>query len=110
MRGNLIRSVIYPKEGDKSFLIDSFKFLKIIGIIFAFGFLVILPIKITRIVKSDEKKELIKELITDVLDLLTQAIPPELPLCLGICLGIAEKKMQRKANNLYKQRKNKLSW
>ena len=96
VRGNLIRSVIYPKEGDKSFLVDSFKFLKIIGIIFAFGFLVILPIKITRIVKSDEKKELIKELITDVLDLLTQAIPPELPLCLGICLGIAQKRCKEK--------------
>ena len=92
VRGNLIRSVIYPKEGDKSFLVDSFKFLKIIGIIFAFGFLVILPIKITRIVKSDEKKEL----ITDVLDLLTQAIPPELPLCLGICLGIAQKRCKEK--------------
>ena len=96
VRGNLIRSVIYPKEGDKSFLVDSFKFLKIIGIIFSFGFLVILPIKITRIVKSDEKKELIKELITDVLDLLTQAIPPELPLCLGICLGIAQKRCKEK--------------
>ena len=96
VRGNLIRSVIYPKEGDNSFLVDSFKFLKIIGIIFAFGFLVVLPIKIKRIVKSDEKKELIKELITDVLDLLTQAIPPELPLCLGICLGIAQKRCKER--------------
>jgi cation-transporting ATPase 13A3/4/5 len=58
VRGNLIRSVIYPKEGDNSFLVDSFKFLKIIGIIFALGFLVVLPIKIKRIIRSDEKKEL----------------------------------------------------
>ena len=96
VRGNLIRSVIYPKEGDNSFLVDSFKFLKIIGLIFAFGFLVILPIKIRRIVKSNEKKELIKELVTDILDLLTQAIPPELPLCLGICLGIAQKRCKER--------------
>ena len=100
IRGNLIRSVIYPKEGDTSFFVDSFKFLKIIGIIFALGFLVILPIKIKRVIKSDEKKELIGELITDILDLLTQAIPPELPLCLGICLGIAQKRC--KENNLHK--------
>ena len=58
VRGNLIRSVIYPKEGDNSFLVDSFKFLKIIGIIFALGFLVVLPIKIKRIIRSNEKKEL----------------------------------------------------
>ena len=96
VRGNLIRSVIYPKEGDNSFLVDSFKFLKIIGIIFALGFLVVLPIKIKRIIRSNEKKELIKELITDVLDLLTQAIPPELPLCLGICLGIAQKRCKQR--------------
>ena len=96
VRGNLIRSVIYPKEGDQSFLVDSFKFLKIIGIIFALGFLVILPIKIKRIFNSDEKKELIGELFTDILDLLTQAIPPELPLCLGICLGIAQKRCKEK--------------
>jgi len=96
VRGNLIRSVIYPKEGDNSFLVDSFKFLKIIGIIFGLGFLVVLPIKIKRIVKSDEKKELIKELIIDILDLLTQAIPPELPLCLGICLGIAQKRCKQR--------------
>ena len=92
----MIRSVIYPKEGDNSFLVDSFKFLKIIGLIFAFGFLVILPIKIRRIVNSNEKKELIKELVTDILDLLTQAIPPELPLCLGICLGIAQKRCKER--------------
>ena len=96
VRGNLIRSVIYPKEGDNSFLVDSFKFLKIIGIIFALGFLVVLPIKIKRIIKNSEKKELIQELITDILDLLTQAIPPELPLCLGICLGIAQKRCKEK--------------
>ena len=96
VRGNLIRSVIYPKEGDNSFLVDSFKFLKIIAIIFALGFLVVLPIKIKRIIKSEEKKELIQELITDILDLLTQAIPPELPLCLGICLGIAQKRCKEK--------------
>ena len=96
VRGNLIRSVIYPKEGDDSFIKDSFKFLKIIGIIFACGFLVVLPIKIKRIVESKEKKELITDLIIDILDLLTQAIPPELPLCLGICLGIAQKRCKEK--------------
>ena len=96
VRGNLIRSVIYPKEGDKSFMVDSFKFLKIIGIIFTLGFLAILPIKIKRIIKSDEKNILIKELIVDILDLLTQAIPPELPLCLGICLGIAQKRCKER--------------
>ena len=96
VRGNLIRSVIYPKEEDNSFFVDSLKFLKIIGVIFGLGFLAILPIKIKRIVKNDDKSELIKELFTDILDLLTQAIPPELPLCLGICLGIAQKRCKER--------------
>ena len=55
-----------------------------------------MPIKIKRIIKSDEKNILIKELIVDILDLLTQAIPPELPLCLRICLGIAQKRCKER--------------
>ena len=97
VRGNLIRSVLFPKEGDTSFMVDSINVLKIIGIIFLVGFISLLPYKIWNIINTpkNERGEEIKELFFQVLDLLTQAVPPELPLCLGICLGIAQKRCKK---------------
>ena len=97
VRGNLIRSVLFPKEGDTSFMVDSIYVLKIIGFIFLVGFISLLPYKIMAISKApkEERGEDIKELFLQVLDLLTQAVPPELPLCLGICLGIAQKRCKK---------------
>ena len=107
VRGNLIRSVLFPKEGDTSFMRDSIRALKLILILFAIGFLCILPYKIKNVIDKyneeidqNKKKSLLKDEIKDLfgelLDLLTQAIPPELPLCLGICLGIAQKRCKGK--------------
>ena len=103
VRGNLIRSVLYPKEGDTSFMRDSIKALKLIGLIFFIGFLCILPIKIIHLIDNIKKAKnkmdkaiQVFSLLGEVCDLLTQAVPPELPLCLGICLGIAQRRCKRK--------------
>ena len=100
VRGNLIRSVLYPKKGDTSFMVDSINILKIMIFIFVVGFLALLPYKIKfNIIDEEDPEERraeIKELFEQVLDLLTQAIPPELPLCLGICLGIAQKRCKKR--------------
>ena len=100
VRGNLIRSVLYPKEGDTSFMVDSIKVLKIMGVIFLVGFLALLPYKIKYNIideeDPEERSEQIHELFEQILDLLTQAVPPELPLCLGICLGIAQKRCKKR--------------
>ena len=100
LRGNLIRSVLYPKKEDDSFLKDSHKVLKIIGIIFVIGFLAILPSKIIAIVNESKEgnkniKTAIVDLIIEIADLLTQAVPPELPLCLSICLSIAQTRCKK---------------
>ena len=94
VRGNLIRSVLYPTIGDTSFMRDSISVLKIVCVIFFVGFLCILPKKILILKSNTESStfEKIKELFLEICDLLTQAVPPELPLCLGICLGIAQKR------------------
>ena len=103
VRGNLIRSVLYPQEGDTSFMRDSIKALKLIGLIFFIGFLCILPIKIIHLIDNikSSKNKLDKviqvfSLLGEACDLLTQAVPPELPLCLGICLGIAQRRCKSK--------------
>ena len=100
LRGNLIRSVLYPKKDDDKFMKDSHKVLKIIGIIFVIGFLCILPTKIIAIVNENKNgtksvKNGVIDLIIEIADLLTQAVPPELPLCLSICLSIAQNRCKK---------------
>ena len=100
LRGNLIRSVLYPKKEDDKFMKDSHKVLKIIGIIFVLGFLCILPKKIIDIIHDNKNKDKtikngVIELIIELADLLTQAVPPELPLCLSICLSIAQRRCRK---------------
>ena len=97
LRGNLIRSVLYPKKEDDKFMKDSHKVLKIIGIVFVIGFLCILPKKIKDIIHDNKAgtkdiKNGVVDLIIEIADLLTQAVPPELPLCLSICLSIAQRR------------------
>jgi cation-transporting ATPase 13A3/4/5 len=98
VRGNLIRSVLYPTEGDTSFMRDSINVLKIVCGIFIVGFFFILPKKIKTLFSGNKKSmlEAIFSLLGEICDLLTQAVPPELPLCLGICLGIAQKRCKGK--------------
>ncbi len=100
LRGNLIRSVLYPKKEDDGFMKDSHKVLKIIGGIFVIGFLAILPSKIIAIVNDSKEggksvSDGVIDLIIEIADLLTQAVPPELPLCLSICLSIAQNRCKK---------------
>ena len=99
IKGNLIRSILYPVEGESKFANESIKFIAFMGILCVVGFFSVLPFKIKKIEDLEspsEKKEAIKEIIKQGFDLITTAIPPTLPCCLGVGIGIAQRRIKQK--------------
>ena len=99
VKGNLIRSILYPVESDSKFAQESAKFIILLAIVCIVGFASVLPSKISRIEKYDDKEERIeayKDLIHQFFDLMTTAVPPSLPCCLGVGIGIAQKRFKKK--------------
>ena len=99
VKGNLIRSILYPVETDSKFANESVKFMIFMAIVCLVGFLSVLPIKIMRALEIKNykaRKEAIKEMFTQGLDLITTAVPPSLPCCLGVGIGIAQRRFKQK--------------
>jgi len=98
VKGNLIRSILYPVESDSKFSRDSAKFMIFLSIVCLLGFIGVLPVKIMKIKEYRTRKarvEAYKELITQFLDLITTAVPPSLPCCLGVGIGIAQRRFKK---------------
>ena len=89
IKGNLIRSILYPKKMDEKFEKDSYKYIGMMSILCLIGFAVSIPF----LRKTQEWGEIIKK----SLDLITTAVPPSLPACLGIGISysIARLKKQK---------------
>ena len=101
VKGNLIRSILYPVEGENKFEKESMKFILFMAILCVIGYFAVLPFKIKKINNEtydseEEKKQDYIELVLQGLDLITTAIPPTLPCCLGIGIGIAQKRFKKK--------------
>ena len=99
VKGNIIRSILYPVEMDSKFAHESVKFMIFMAILCVVGFLSVLPFKIKNakeIDDDDERKDAYKEIATQGLDLITTAVPPSLPCCLGIEIGIAQRRFKKK--------------
>ena len=99
VKGNIIRSILYPVEMDSKFAHESVKFMIFMAILCVVGFLSVLPFKIKNakeIDDDDERKDAYKEIATQGLDLITTAVPPSLPCCLGIGIGIAQRRFKKK--------------
>ena len=92
VKGNLIRSILYPVEIDSKFAQQSSTFMGLMAIVCVLGFLGVLPVKLHRA----EEYEDYKEIITQGLDLITTAVPPSLPCCLGVGIGIAQRRFKKK--------------
>ena len=98
VKGNLIRSILYPVEADSKFSRESGKFMIFLAIVCVLGFIGVLPVKISRISEYKKKEDRVsayKELINQFLDLITTAVPPSLPCCLGVGIGIAQSRFKK---------------
>ncbi|KAL4505178.1 hypothetical protein ABPG72_016245 [Tetrahymena utriculariae] len=94
MKGQLIRSILYPKQNSFSFYVDSLKFIVALALISILGFFISLPFMI-----KGYNLEIInlKDFILNSLDLITITVPPALPSCLsiGVSLAISRLKQQK---------------
>ena len=95
VKGNLIRSILYPVKGDSKFEKESFKFIFFMASLCVIGFLSVLPVKIKRAKDKDDEYEEYMNIIKQGLDLITTAVPPTLPCCLGIAIGIAQGRFRK---------------
>ena len=81
-KGNLIRSILYPKRLDIKFKQDSIKYIYLMSILSFTGFVISIPF----LLKTGSTKF---QIFKKSLDLITTTVPPSLPACLGIGISYA---------------------
>ena len=98
VKGNLIRSILYPLEIESKFEKESTKFIIFMAIVCLIGYISVLPFKIIAARKEKEsvRDDAYREIAIQGLDLITTAVPPSLPCCLGIGIGIAQRRYKKK--------------
>ena len=87
IKGNLIRSILYPKKMDEQFEKDSYKYIGMMSILCLVGFAVSIPF----LLQTQTWGEIIKK----SLDLITTAVPPSLPACLGIGISYSISRLKK---------------
>ena len=78
VKGNLIRAILFPKEGDQKFKTDSTKYIIFMGCLCLVGFAISLKFLI------DNAGLTTKDIILKFLDLITTTVPPSLPACISV--------------------------
>ena len=89
IKGNLIRSILYPKAMDEKFTKDSYKYIAMMSIICVIGFAISIPFLVISEVET-------KQIVVKSLDLITTVVPPSLPACLGIGITYAISRLKKK--------------
>lgn len=88
-KGDLIRSILYPPPVDYKFEQDSYKFIKLLGLVAFIGFLYTVVTKVTRGVDWGK-------IAVESLDLITIAVPPALPAAMSVGRMYAQKRLKKK--------------
>ena len=87
-KGNLIRSILFPKQGDSKFQSDSVKYIILMACLSFVGFGISVPF----LMKAGLT---ISEILVKSLDLITTTVPPSLPACLGIGISYALSRLKK---------------
>jgi len=93
VKGELIRTMLFPKPSDFKFYSDSFKFIGILACIAIGGFLIDLP-KFLEAAKGDSS--LVRMIIIKASQIVTVTIPPALPTCINIGISVALRRLKKK--------------
>ncbi|KAJ3102089.1 hypothetical protein HDU97_000803 [Phlyctochytrium planicorne] len=88
-RGELFRSILFPKEIDFKFYRDSFKFIGALSIVALAAF-------INRVINGVSQDLPTFWVVVTSLDLITIAVPPALPLILTVGIGLALQRLKQK--------------
>ncbi|KAJ3204180.1 hypothetical protein HDU67_009736, partial [Dinochytrium kinnereticum] len=88
-RGELFRSILFPKEIDFKFYRDSFKFIAALSAVAMVAF-------INRVVNGISRDLPTFWVLVTSLDLITIAVPPALPLILTVGIGLALQRLKSK--------------
>jgi len=88
VKGNLIRSILYPKEVEFAFKKDSVRYILFMACLSFVGFGISVPFMINNGVD-------IPTILKRALDLVTTTVPPSLPACLGIGISYALSRLKK---------------
>ena len=86
MKGQLVRSILYPKQNQFKFYIDSLKFICVLALLSFCGFLISLKYQLEGLSEGFLD---IYDVILHSFDLITITVPPALPTCLSIGITFA---------------------
>lgn len=88
-KGQLVRSILFPKSTNFNFYKDALKFICSIAVISVVG----LVYTIVMFIREDAET---KEIVLKCLDMITVTIPPALPTCMSIGIGFALTRLKKK--------------
>jgi cation-transporting ATPase 13A2 len=88
VKGNLIRSILFPKEVEYKFKKDSVRYILFMGFVSLGGFLISLPFMLNNGID-------VYSIIERFLDLITTTVPPSLPACLGIGISYSLSRLKK---------------
>ena len=87
-KGNLIRSIVFPKNEGTESRSDTMKYMIFMSFVYIFGLFIVLPILIHLNIPTSD-------VIIKSLDLATTTVPPSLPTCLGIGISFAISRLRK---------------
>lgn len=102
VKGELIRTMLYPKPTEFKFYADSFRFIGILGAMAAVGFFIDLPSWI-----KNNDSGLLRIIIIKASEIVTVTVPPALPTCMQIGISVALSRLKKR--NIYCISPNKIN-